>query len=223
MKIADGRADFYQWDRQQRILADDYTSNTELHIALIPNHIYSAVGNDNLTALLTRTYTEDGHIYADIPDHLLQMAGTLRIYVYVRTPTTAHTVVYYNFKVIPRPRPADYIYTEAEQKEWDDLFAQLVHPVEATEEMTSPVGADENGKLWTIPTPIDHQLSIYSHNPIANAAVAGFAASVEDTFEEIGEILENFEAQLSGIEERLRQYMKSYLDQYIADALGGDY
>ena len=214
MKIADGRADFYQWDRQQRILADDYSADTELHMAIVPNDIYAAVGNDNLTAQLTHTYTEDGHVYADIPDYLLQMAGTLRIFVYVRTPATTHTVVYYDFKVISRPRPADYIYTEAEHKEWDDLYAQLVHPVEATSQMTTPVGVDADGKLWTFS--IDNRLSIHSNNPIANAAVAGFAASVEDTFEEIGEILE-------GLEDKFGDYVKSHLDQYILEALGGEY
>lgn len=205
MKITDSRTEFYQWDRHQRLLAEDIPTQTELHLALVPTQIYAAVGNDNLTTLSVITYTENGTVYADIPDQLLQMAGTLQVFVYPRNDPEAHTAASFEFKVLPRPRPADYIFTEAEKREWDALYAQLLHPIAATSAMTVAVGVDPDKKLWTFPQTVDRQLSIYSHNAVSNSAVAGFAAGVEDTFEEIGGILEEYGATMASLQEQLQR------------------
>jgi hypothetical protein len=59
------------------------------------------------------------------------------------------------FKGEPGEPGKDYVLTEADKQEISEQAAQMVDtvkPVAKTEDMTQPVGMDENGKLWTAPT-----------------------------------------------------------------------
>lgn len=107
--IANDRKSLWQWDlNQQLTVAGDCT---EVH--------YLDRG-----ALSTLTVAvKDGK--ADIPNILLQKAGRLVVYAYIIDAQDHHTKVCETFGIAPRPKPAEYVYTETEVKTWSDLQSQI--------------------------------------------------------------------------------------------------
>lgn len=132
MKIEDGRSYFYQWDMGQRLLMENCPAGVEVHFAVTPRSAFDAVRCD--TALVTESYEENGKIYANIPDRLLQAAGKLTAYIYTETNGEGHTVTCSTFTVLPRPRPADYVFTEGEIKRWEALDARIAELEKAMED-----------------------------------------------------------------------------------------
>lgn len=125
MTIENERTHFYQWDLNQRLIVDDYAAGTELHFVLRHQNIYSSLRCEGFEASVVETYAEGEHIYANIPNLLLQCPGDLLVYVYLTQGEESHTAAEATFIVKPRRRPADYIYTETEIKRWADLDARI--------------------------------------------------------------------------------------------------
>lgn len=140
MTIENERSHFYQWDLNQRLIADEYEAGTELHFVLRHQNIYSSLHCEGFEALVTETYAEGEHIYANIPNLLLQCSGELYVYVYLTQGEESHTAAQAVFPVTARRRPADYIYTETEVKRWEDLEARLLTLEETG--VTGSAGAD---------------------------------------------------------------------------------
>lgn len=102
----------YQWDTGRRVIV--LCDCQEVHFS-------NALDGE---ALVVATYTEDGTLYANIPNILLQAALPLNVYAYVcagERYTQRATVL----EVNPRSKPADYVYTETEVKNYDAL-AKLI-------------------------------------------------------------------------------------------------
>lgn len=105
--ILGGRECFYQWDLNQKLVVNDPTIK-ELH--------YS-------TMLCTEALicqVVDGA--ADVPNILLQQGTSIDVYGYCGS---CYTKAHKTFKVMPREKPADYVYTETEVKKYDDLEKRI--------------------------------------------------------------------------------------------------
>lgn len=96
----------FQWDLNRRVIIADPTIT----------YVHMARASDP-TALVLATYDEDGTLYADIPNLLLQTGE--RIYVYaIKNGDTAYEAW---FGVRDRQKPEDYFYTPTEVETIESL------------------------------------------------------------------------------------------------------
>lgn len=100
LEIFDGSKRFYQWDINQKLIVDDERI-TEVHFSN---------GND-ADALVCEVYEDGGKRLANVPNILLQSACTVKAYAVC---TECITRAAASFIVMPRAKPADYVYTETE-------------------------------------------------------------------------------------------------------------
>lgn len=110
--ISIDREMFWQWDRGQRVKLHDVTAGTEVHFSnaeIKPN------------ALVKEAYEDGEGVYADVPDVLLQTAGTMSAYIYIEDGDEGHTEYKKLFIVRDREKPDDYVYTEDDVKTWEML------------------------------------------------------------------------------------------------------
>ena len=109
-KIFDGRDSFYQWDLNRRLIVSDPTIK-EVHFC----------NRTDDCSLVCETYAENGVVYADVPNILLQTAWRIRAYGYDGNATLHEE----SYDVIPRTKPADYVYTETEVLQWNQLVERV--------------------------------------------------------------------------------------------------
>lgn len=107
--IANGRKALWQWDLNQQLTVAG--SCTEVH--------YLDKGSPSTLTVAVK----DGK--ADIPNVLLQRPGRLIVYAYIIDAQDHHTKVCETFGIAPRPKPAEYVYTETEVETWNDLQSQI--------------------------------------------------------------------------------------------------
>lgn len=109
-KILDGRSQFYQWDLDRKLIVEDVSIN-EVHF-----------GNrtDNIS-LVCEVYELDGMRVADVPNILLQENWRINVYAYDINYTKYDAA----FDVVKRNKPADYVYTETEIKNYDELLERI--------------------------------------------------------------------------------------------------
>jgi hypothetical protein len=105
-KIADGREYFYQWDLDRQVIVED-NSITEVHFC----------NRTDECSLVVEVV--DG--LANVPNIILQQSFDVRVFGYDGKATRFDKV----FKVKPRTRPADYVYTETEIKNFETLQKQI--------------------------------------------------------------------------------------------------
>ena len=142
----ENKTEFYQWDKDQKLIVEDATIE-EVHFC----------NGTSDCALCTTVYDYEGKRVVDVPNIILQTAKTFKAFGY----TSGATLVEDKFRVNARSKPADYVYTETEIKNWDEL-------------------------LEAIPV-VDIALSADSNNAIANSAVVKELTKYI-TKEEIGDI-----------------------------------
>lgn len=106
MYIADERPRLYQWDLDRKLVVED-PSITEVHFC-------NGTTECSLVCLV-----ENGIVC--VPNILLQTAGTLRIYGFVDD----HTKVMKVYRVYPRTRPDDYVYTETDTLRYKTIKAEV--------------------------------------------------------------------------------------------------
>lgn len=112
----------YQWDLGQRLIIEGYPAGTEVHCALMETGgLFTPPHGELRRALVVVSYDEDGIVYANIPNILLQQAGELNVYIYPENGEEAYTAERRSFTVIARERPSDYVYSEIEIKRWEEL------------------------------------------------------------------------------------------------------
>lgn len=114
LAIYDGRSHFWQWDTGQRLKVDMAGHACEVHYR-DPN---------STVALVVDTYELDGHTVADVPNILLQGTDSVLAWVYIceGDECTKHET---RFSIYPRQKPADYVYTETEVKQFSALVKRL--------------------------------------------------------------------------------------------------
>lgn len=108
MRIYDGRTSFYQWDLDQKITSDKFAVGDEIHFSNVKQ----------INALVVKAYELNGRIVADVPNILLQSSYPITAWRYVYDEYSAQTTMKDTFKVVQRPQPHDYIYTETELYEF---------------------------------------------------------------------------------------------------------
>ena len=104
LQIYDGRKSFYQWDLNQKITSPNFKVGDEVHFTSLQQS----------TALIVLAYELDGKVVADVPNILLQNSYTITAYQYITVTDMGYTIDEQLFKVIKRPQPDDYVYTETE-------------------------------------------------------------------------------------------------------------
>lgn len=116
-RIENDRDCFYQWDLNQRLIVSGLQEGDEVHFAS---------GRDKAAeAPVLSVYTENDMNVVDVPNSLLQTAGSLQAYAYIHTDDGAYTKWEESFFIIRRPKPADYVYTETEVRTWAELDERL--------------------------------------------------------------------------------------------------
>ena len=110
-KIYDGRAEFYQWDLDRKIVVSD-PAISEVHFC----------NKTDDCSLVVEVYELDGQRVANVPNVLLQNNWDIRVYGYCGSCYTKQAA---RFKVVARTKPADYIYTETEIKTFDGLEKRM--------------------------------------------------------------------------------------------------
>jgi len=108
--ILDGRARFYQWDLDRKVVVDDESIN-QVHFC----------NRTDECSLVCDVYYLNGKRVADVPNVLLQQDWRINVYGYDKNYTKHNEV----FDVVRRSKPADYVYTETEVKSFDDLVERI--------------------------------------------------------------------------------------------------
>ena len=93
----------YQWELNQRVMIDGFTPGTRVE--------FSARYDCKNSAIPVSSYEEGGHVYAPIPNILLQSDGYIRCYV---NPSSGdpQKPQEKEFRVIRREKPENYEYSE---------------------------------------------------------------------------------------------------------------
>ena len=109
-KILDGRDRFYQWDLDRKLIVSDESVN-EVHFC----------NRTDDCSLVCEVY-QDGELrLVNVPNILLQNDWRINVYAF-DSKYTKHSVQY---EVVSRTKPADYIYTETEIKNYDELAERI--------------------------------------------------------------------------------------------------
>lgn len=93
----------YQWDLNQRVLIDGYAPGAKVEFS----HLHDTKA-EPLTVL---SYQENGHLYAPVPNILLQKAANIRVRVCPTTEDSKQSAEK-DIRVIYRNKPDGYHYTE---------------------------------------------------------------------------------------------------------------
>lgn len=123
-KIRDGRENFYQWDLDRQLIVDD-AAITEVHFC----------NRTDTCSLVVETYQEDGKTLVNVPNILLQSTWRIHVYAY----DTKYTKYEACYEVAARTKPADYVYTEVEIKEWETLKQEVEAGIEETKALLGDI------------------------------------------------------------------------------------
>lgn len=185
VKLWQDKDHLWQWDIDQRVELDETDLSLQVHF--VHNGEVLAVG----------VYEEEGKVYADIPNILLQMAGKINGWVY-RPGDSASTTRAFNFIVSSRERPPEYVYTETEILTW----YQLEERIERLEQGGTGGGdlfivelqLDENGNPVTSRTR-EEVIAAINERKFVILRATGFEMFLE-YYPEVGEVLPD-DAELS--------------------------
>lgn len=109
-RIYDGRTFFYQWDTNRKLIVDDKTI-TEVHFC----------NRTDECSLICEVYNDGSLRLVDVPNILLQDNWRINVYAFDGS-YTKHAA---RFEVKSRTKPSDYVYTETEIKNYDELAKRI--------------------------------------------------------------------------------------------------
>jgi hypothetical protein len=115
LKTVTGKESFYQWDTDQSLEAEDLKENQEVHFCR----------KNDTVALVCKVRQENGKRIVDVPNELLQTSETIMAYVYAKDEWGNRTCHAQSFCVLPRAKPADYVYTQTEVLSYQQLDGRL--------------------------------------------------------------------------------------------------
>lgn len=154
-KIKDGRSKFYQWDLDRQLIVDDETI-TQVHFC----------NRTDDCSLVVETFQQDGLTLANVPNVLLQTDWDVNVYAY-DGKATKHSE---RFEVERRTKPADYVYTETEIKDWETLKEEVETAIDAVNETNDKINnaleevekdiADVNAAILNL-YPVETQSGMY--------------------------------------------------------------
>ena len=123
--------DLFQWSRDIVLEFDQIYAGEEAHFS------------NNKINSLNKKINENGEV--TIPNILLTESTPIEVYLFIKEGPEQYTKKKKILPVIARPKPEDYIYTEEENKIWDnkvDIF-------QGEENSRKILSTDENGKVVT--------------------------------------------------------------------------
>lgn len=123
-RIYDGREHFWQWDLNQKLIVEDPTIN-EVHFS-------NRADKDSLPV---EVYEENGLRLANVPNILLQEDLKIKAYGY-SVDHTKHEAWFY---VTAKSKPADYVYTETEVKDYNSLLDKISGKVDKSDILTEVI------------------------------------------------------------------------------------
>lgn len=118
IRIEGNKPALYQWDLNMRVILTNVPAGTEVHYSNIKDNVSESC----ITAV---SYSENGYVYADIPNKLLQISGIILVYLYIQDEDKAWTELKTEIIVLPRKKPANYVYTETEVLTYKKLEEKL--------------------------------------------------------------------------------------------------
>ena len=180
--IENGRSQFFQWDIKQRLIVED-ASIEQVHFC----------NRTDDCSLKREVYNEGGKRIVNVPDILLQDDWRIHVYAWDKNYTKYEEV----FEVVKRTKPANYVYTEEEITEFEDLEKRL----------------DEIEKNGVSDERIAEGVAAYlAENPVEAGATAEQAAQIEDN-----------KAAIAALQiETANHATTAYVDNAIANAqIGG--
>lgn len=170
LQLEGNKSALYQWDLNQRLVLTDVDSAIEVH--------YSKPGYE---CLVTETYEENGIMYSNIPNIMLQSKGIISVYVYTEEEDKSYTKHNAEILVLFREKPSDYVYTETETQ----TFESLEKRVERLEKGGGGQGTfftpDETLSLkeGVLSVNVTHEVKSGNMLPISSAAVATTVGNIE--------------------------------------------
>ena len=105
MKLDHNLSYYWQWDVNQRIIFEGVESGVQVHFSHFDKY---------KNALVALTYEEDGVIYANVPNILLQSDHRIKVYIYLEEGDKSYTAKIWHIDVRKREKPEKYVYTETE-------------------------------------------------------------------------------------------------------------
>lgn len=150
-EILDGRSEFYQWDSDRQIIVKD-ESITQLHFCNRTDDCSLCVSVENGIA--------------NVPNVLLQDSWNIKVYGFDKN-YTKHCET---FKVVGRSKPSDYIYTETEVKNYEDL-KNRVDEIEKNGISDERIGTALESYLEENPIEVEVDLSDYATTEYVDEAV----------------------------------------------------
>lgn len=120
-----------QWDINQKIVIKNLSLTNKPEVHFCNSH-------SKLALVGEATYT-DGALTTEVPNILLQESLTITIYIYTtKDDGSAKTTYSIRVPVNPRPKPADYVYSDnAHFITYEELQAALAKSIEVIELATS--------------------------------------------------------------------------------------
>lgn len=103
LRIFGDLAYFWEWDLGRKLVVDDNGICSQVHFCSGPGD-----------ALVCTVREEEGLRVVDVPNILLQTAGVIQAYLYTEAADGSRTRSAHRFRVLPRAKPEEYIYTETE-------------------------------------------------------------------------------------------------------------
>lgn len=111
IEIQDGRGSFYQWDTGRKLAVDDGAEQVHFQ-----NREHGTTIDVDVV---------DG--VAAVPDILLQAARPLRVFAYIEEEGGCYTKLERVFEVTERNKPAGYVYTPTEVKNFSQFQEQIAY------------------------------------------------------------------------------------------------
>lgn len=156
-KILDGRAEFYQWDIDRKLVVED-ASITEVHFC----------NRTDNCSLVCEVYEEDGLRVVNVPNILLQTDWRINVYGY-DVNYTKHSAC---FSVVARTQPADYIYKETEVMSFSEVLARAEQSARGAEYYC------EAAQLAVLnANAASSKAAQYANDALVNAGIADSASS----------------------------------------------
>lgn len=144
IKLKNGRTKLFQWDTNQILDLSEDDTPAQVHFR-----------NTKSRDALVVTITNDE---AQIPNILLQQPYPIEVFLYYKNGDEGYTITRHTFPVIPRMKPADYIYTETELltlsgflEDWaamQEALNLLMEEVNEAFTETPYIGENGNWFLW---------------------------------------------------------------------------
>lgn len=117
IKIEDDKPFLYQWDLNMRVELLNIKQGIEVHFS--DTYITSD------SCLVVESYEQNNKVFANIPNILLQRSGIILVYLYIQDEGRAWTEFKTEIVVLPRKKPANYVYTETEIKTFESLEKRI--------------------------------------------------------------------------------------------------